>query len=366
MSSPLIPGSLLQSADKVLFLSCMDIPAYIPLQNYLRALAEWYPHLDIHIWVGRENSRDESPLSLSGWLNACSFIGKAYTRTETASQLKQSVTEAQGEEYPLLVSLAETHVCQYINLAREISPAGFVVGLKEQGLMSLFHRTAHKKLNAAVPLHGGGKHLPRSGEIYADWFACLFGLTVEEEARSPFIDIPLSSLHQADVLLKKWGIDRIGEQVVFINISNNVYRGYSPAHAVELVRALRERDSYRNAWFLINAPLEDTDWIKQKILLHCTDSYSFERVRFLRLTEPFFQFAAVLSLCDLLVSTASNAVYLADALNIPVIMLTHKREEKRVPLLSVRRAILVAGKNGVNGDDLNRVMDSLGEKGAVG
>ncbi|MGN5479016.1 hypothetical protein ACTMU2_24835 [Cupriavidus basilensis] len=106
------------------------------LQNFFKAFAQANPQLEVHLWVD-EVRRTSDPkaweylrkYSLYDWLAACPFFSRVYTRTYSSELYEASIREAQQEQYPIVVSLATLRPHQYANLARAISPDGFVVGM---------------------------------------------------------------------------------------------------------------------------------------------------------------------------------------------------------------------------------------------
>jgi hypothetical protein len=147
MKLPLIPSDLLKKSDKILFIAHLALGDYTYLQNCFQAFARAFPHLKIHLWVDEVRRTSDSTQwphlkknVLYDWLAACEFIDKVYDQNYSPELFQASIKEAQDEHYPIVVSLGTLRPHFYADLAREISPDGFVAGLKKPlGLLGLHH-----------------------------------------------------------------------------------------------------------------------------------------------------------------------------------------------------------------------------------
>ena len=341
MTAALIPDDLLARADKILFIAHLALGDYTYLQNCFLAFADAYPHIKIHVWVDEvRRTADASKweqlrkYSLYDWVDACPFFDKVYKRTYNPDLLKESIKEAQDENYPLVVSLAVVRPHRYASMAREISQHGFVVGMGEHTtfLHALFrphHRLAFNKLDALIPPYAVDSNNPAHiSAIYADWFRQLCGLDIPVERRFPFVDIPLKWLDHAAAQLTQWGVNKHDTKLVFLNpFAKTKKRCWPLERIADLVTAMRKQKAWRNAYFIVNAVPPELGNVKQMIASHgLTGTVAFSA------EDSFFQLPAVLSQCDLVISVETAVMHLANAVHVPVIALMRTKNPEWVPI----------------------------------
>jgi ADP-heptose:LPS heptosyltransferase len=332
----LIPAPLLAKTKKVLIITHLAIGDFTYMQMCFRALRRAHPHLQIHLWVDERrrsvNPEDWSHLknySLYNWLAASPYIDKTYDQTYSPDLYAQSIQEAQEEAYPIVVSLTHMACHRYARLAREISPLGFIVGLKKQNyrFFELSKILSIRKFDATIPLYESQQRdVPHVSDIYAQWFASAFGIDIPRPERYPVIHIPDQWLQYARNQLASWGL--ASSPVVFINsYSKGDERCWPLERALELIRAMRAHPQWRDAGFIINAVPED---LPRARALHASaalpDTYLFSA------EENFFQLPAILSLCSLIITVETAVMHLANAVHVPVIALMRQNNPEWVPI----------------------------------
>lgn len=338
MHDQLVSPELLQSADKMLFITHLALGDFTYLQNYFQAFARQHPHIKIHIWVDEVRRtrcfwrwKHLKTYALYDWLVACPFVEKIYSQTYSPRLLKQSVRQAQQEKYPLVVSLATLRPAMYARLARSVSSAGFVVGMQGKvGFFNIAQRLAYRKLNARLVL----KPTPRGSHIsstYAGWFETLFGLQVGAEQRFPFVKIPKEWLSFANLRLLKWGIDKKTKsfgRVIFLNpYAKTKKRSWALDDIVTLIRVLKERDMWGDVSFIINIAPEERNAAQKFFKQH-----SLIDVFLFTADFNFFQLPAVMSLCDLIISVETSVIHLANAVQVPVVALMRQKNPEWEPI----------------------------------
>jgi heptosyltransferase-3 len=334
-AQPLVPAELLQKSDKILFIAHLALGDFTYLQSCLRAFSEAYPQVKIHLWVDelrrtRRASEWEhlKKYSLYDWLAECPFIAKVYNRTYSPALFKQSVREARQQQYPIVVSFGLLRRQRYARLARKISPKGFVAGqTKRVRLLDIPTHLAYAKLDARIPAYSVSADNPRHiSDLYADWFKLLFGMDVPQAARFPFVDIPEKWLRYAGEQLSAWGFT--GSKVVFLNsFSKGAQRNWPLERIIELIRAMRRHDAWRDTAFVVNAVPEELEQARKLFAGH-----ALERVQLFSAVENFFQLPAILSLCDLIISVETAIMHLANAVHVPVIALMRQRNPEWTPI----------------------------------
>jgi heptosyltransferase-3 len=337
-AAPLVDPELLAQSDKILFIAHLALGDFTYLQACFKAFAQAYPHLKVHLWVDerRRTSRAADwehlrKYALYDWLDQCPYFDKVYKETYSPALLRRSMAEAQAEEYPIVVSLAELERHRYAIMARKISPRGFVVGQKKRvRSYDLLKKLCYRKLDAVIPpckcAIDAGQHV---SDINAGWFATLFGMHITLEQRFPQLDIPPQWSRWAQAQCTEWGLGRAaGSRLVFLNaFSKSVERSWPLERIIELVRAMQAHAAWRGAGFVVNVVPEELERARKLFA-----GAGLERTRLFSADENFFQLPAMLSMCDLVVSVETAVMHLANAVHVPVIALMRQKNPEWVPI----------------------------------
>jgi ADP-heptose:LPS heptosyltransferase len=337
---PLVPPSLLREADKILFVAHLALGDFTYLQACFRAFARAYPHLKIHLWVDerRRTSRSAAwahlkKYALYDWLAECPFIDKVYDETYSPQLYRESLEAARQEDYPIVVSLASLERHKYVNLARSISPHGFVIGQKKRVRpYDLPKRLIYRKLDAFIPAYTQASHPDQHiSDIYAGWFTQMFGVEIPPAARFPVLDIAGKWMDYARRQFADWGF--IGPEgkptsVVFVNaFSKSVERNWPLERVIGLIRTMRCEPAWREAGFVVNVVPEALARARELFA-----DAGLERTYLFSAEENFFQLPAVLSLCTLVISVETAVMHLANAVHVPVIALMRQVNPEWVPI----------------------------------
>lgn len=355
MSNPLIPSDLLEKSNKILFIAHLALGDFTYLQNCFQAFAQAFPHIKIHLWVDeRRRTRRASEwahlkkYSLYDWLAACPYLEKVYNQTYSPALFKQSIQEAQLQEYPIVVSLGVLERHKYAVLARKISPRGFVVGQKKRVRAYDFPKHfIYRKLDAFIPAYASsadtGQHI---SDIYAGWFATLFGIEIPPASRFPFLRIPEKWVCYAEQQLNEWGFSSNNgksakvEKIVFLNaFSKSVERSWPLERVIDLIEVLRGQVAWRAAGFIVNVVPEELERARKLFARHAlVDVHLFSA------EENFFQLPAILSRCNLIVSVETAVMHLANAVHVPVIALMRQKNPEWAPI-DQANSIVITVKN---------------------
>lgn len=344
---PLIPASLLQKSDKILFIAHLALGDFTYLQNFFQAFAAANPHLKVHLWVDEVRRTGDSSqwphlkkYALYDWVAACPFFAKVYSQTYSPELYQESIRAAQQEQYPIVVSLATLRPHLYAGLARSISPQGFVVGMKKSvQLFQLHHQLAYRKLDAVIPPYtdtGSGQH--HISDVYAHWFRQLSGLDVPPAARFPFVAIPDQWQEYAWQKLQAWGFAPRSGKLIFINpFAKTKKRCWPLEHVAALIAAMQRQAQWQDACFIVNAVPQELAQARQVI-----QSYSLQRTELFSAEENFFQLPAVLCQCDLIISVETAVMHLANAVHVPVIALMRQKNPEWVSIDSANSTVITA------------------------
>ncbi|MEC5159803.1 MULTISPECIES: glycosyltransferase family 9 protein [unclassified Janthinobacterium] len=349
MTHTLIPADLLRKSDKILFIAHLALGDFTYLQNCFRAFKQAHPHLQVHLWVDEVRRTADAAqwdglktYSLYDWVRACGCFDKVYSDTYSPALYQQSIAAAQRENYPLVVSLATLRPHLYAGLARAVSPRALVVGMKKTvGFFQPHHHLAYRKLDAALAPYDAGRDGPRHiSDVYADWFRQLCGLDLAPAARFPFVDIPERWHEQARARLAGWGFAPRSGKLVFVNPFAKTHKRCWPLERVaELIAAMRQRDGWRDACFIVNAVPSELANARSVIA-----SYGLERTELFSAEENFFQLPAMLAQCDLIVSVETAVMHLANAVHVPVVALMRQKNPEWVPLDQANSSVITAAR----------------------
>lgn len=334
----LIPAQTLAKADKILFIAHLALGDFTYLHNFFSAFANAHPHLQLDLWIDEArctNDQRQWPFlkkyAVYDWAEQCPFFHKVYRRTYSPALRHESVREAQRENYPVVVSLATLRPHQYANLAREIGPQAFIVGIKKsRRWFALWdhaaYASAYARLDACFsPFHPkeGGYHIT---DVYADWFHQLCGLHITEQQRFPFVAVPARWNEDIQRQLHEWNADN--SPIVFINAyATTPKRCWPLENVAELILAMRQLPAWCNAHFVVNAVPQKINDAKSVLANYpLTDTHLFSA------EENFFQLPAMLQRCQLIISVETAVMHLANAVRVPVIALMRQKNPEWVPI----------------------------------
>jgi heptosyltransferase-3 len=349
--APLVDPALLAQADKILFIAHLALGDFTYLQSCFQALARAYPGLKIHLWVDeRRRTRKAAAwphlkkYSLYDWLDECDCFDKLYKETYSPALYRRSLADAQRENYPIVVSLAELERHKYAILARRISPRGFVVGQKKRvRRFDLVKHLIYRKLDAFIPALPSSECLGQHvSDIYADWFTRMFGLRIPPAARFPALHISERWRRYAREQFAAWGFSTGpgAPPVLFLNAySKSVERSWPLERIVELIRAMQADPAWRGAGFVVNAVPED---LARARALFAAEGLA--RTHLFSAEENFFQLPAVLSLCSLIVSVETAVMHLANAVHVPVIALMRQKTPEWAPIDKANSTVITVAR----------------------
>lgn len=337
MHPTIIPAELLKKSNKILFITHLALGDYLYLQNFFQAFAKAYPHLEIDLWVDEvRRTSDESKwpflkkYALYDWVASCPFFRKVYQETYSPAGYEASIVAAQQEHYPLVVSLATLRPAQYARLARQISPTGFVVGMRKRvKFFQLHHLCAYRQLDAAfAPFQKPATHQHHITDEYGDWFRQIGGKDITGAERFPFVNMPEEAHSAAKATLTSWNVDKEKQQVVFINpFAKTKKRCWPLEQVAALIQRMQQLPKWQNACFIVNAVPQELAHAKSVI-----DSFQLHNTHLFSATDNFFQLPAMLQECDLIISVETAVMHLANAVRVPVIALMRTKTPEWAPI----------------------------------
>jgi heptosyltransferase III len=365
MPDSLVPQELLKKSGKILFVAHLALGDFTYLQNCFAAFARNFPHIKMHLWVDevrRTRNRDQwvhlSKYSLYDWLEECALFDKVYRQTYSPALLKNSIADAQKQEYPIVISLAVLQRHFYANLIRKISPGGFVVGMKKRvRLFDLRKHLAYRKLDAFIPAYRNtAEDTEHISAIYAGWFNTLFGISILESERFPFVSVPPKWQSGAHKKFLQWGFGAT-DKTIFLNaFSKSPERSWPLERVIELAAEIRKLPVWQHACFVVNVVPEEMASARKLF-----DGCALGRIELFSAEENFFELPAVLSLCTLIISVETAVMHLANALHVPVIALMRRTNPEWSPIDAANSQIITVDsrKGWVKEITVDRVIDAL-------
>ncbi|QBP76804.1 lipopolysaccharide heptosyltransferase family protein [Herbaspirillum huttiense] len=344
MVQQLISPELLNKSDKILFIAHLALGDFTYMQNCFRAFQRAYPHIRMHLWVDEVRRTPDASkwphlkkYSLYDWVRATDLFDRIYDQTYSPQLYQQSILQAQAENYPIVVSFAVLVRHLYAELARKISPHGFVVAQKKRvRLLDIRKHLAYRKLDAFIPAYKSselqGEHI---SALYASWFEQLFGITTTPEERFPFVAIPSQWQQRAREDLSAQGVPPQA-RLAFLNaFSKSEERSWPLERMLELAQRMQQLPAWRDAWFVLNVVPERLE--QARALLSQSD---VRNVTLFSAEENFFQLPALLALCQLIISVETAVMHLANAVHVPVIALMRQTSPEWVPIDTANSTII--------------------------
>jgi len=360
----LIPQTLLNKAEKMLFIAHLAIGDFTYLQNFFQAFGRANPQIKIDLWIDEVRCTADpekweflKKYALYDWTENCACLRKIYRQTYSPALREESIRQAQQENYPLVVSIATLRPNQYASLAREIAPNGLVIGIKKKTpWYAPWQRADYRKLDASfAPFTPGpaGYHIT---EVYADWFRQLAALELDSAARFPFVEIPQQWSDWADQQLSQWQHGSTGKAVFINTFAKTHKRCWGLDSAAELIIAMRKQPQWQHTRFIINAVPQEMAATK-KIL----DAYHLEDTHLFSADQNFFQLPAILKRCDLIISVETAVMHLANAVHVPVIALMRQKNPEWVPIDSANSKVITTAHRSqwVKAITVAQVIDAL-------
>ena len=343
----LVDPALLRSAKKILFIAHLALGDFTYLQSCFRAFARAYPDIEMHLWVDERRRTSDAAqwehlqkYALYDWLAETPCFKKVYAQTYSPALYRQSIADAQGEHYPVVVSLAVLERHKYALLARQISPDGFVVGQKKRvRLYDVPKHLIYRKLDAFIPAYSPASHPDQHiSEIYASWFTLLFGIAISAAARYPVLAVPERWLRYAEAQFAEWGYG--GKRVIFLNsFSKSPERNWPVERLVDLIKAMRRSGGWEGVAFIINVVPEELARVKATFA-----GTDLTGIRFFSAEENFFQLPAVLQRCELVISVETAVMHLASAMHVPVIALMRQKNPEWSPIDTRNSTIITVAR----------------------
>ena len=123
--------------------------------------------------------------------------------------------------------------------------------------------------------------------------------------------------------------------------SKSAERSWPLERVVELIRAMRSRETWLEAGFVVNVVPEAL--VQARALFAAA---GLERTHLFSAEDNFFQLPAILSLCELVISVETAVMHLANAVHVPVIALMRQNNPEWAPIDKANSTVITAPRLG--------------------
>lgn len=317
----IIPKSLLEKSEKILFIGSIAIGDFTYLQACFRSLAQQYPNLKMDLWI--DEYRGKSPILRWGhkkhdivydWIESTSLFNKVFKNVGAWWNLPNFLKQLRQKNYPIVVCLFGKR--STLDFAKKISPEGFIAQTNESS---------------------GTTHV---AQVFAEIFSQMFGIEVLNWQKPAAFTIDKQVLDRVQARLKSCQIPAQqvpakDNKIIFINaFAKNIKRCWSVKNVFELIRMLQMDSSFADTNFIINT-LPD----KKEMIENFIKKNSLRNVHVFTVEKSFYELPAIISLCDLIISVDAAVVHLAYAQGVPIVALMRQKNLCWVPPTALEFAV---------------------------
>lgn len=305
---------------------------------FLKAFKEQNPHIELDIWIDDSRAKPKAwhvdrNKTLCQWLNDESYINQIYPIVKTQNERNEFIKKAQVQNYDVIFFIATTRSESYAKIARKISKAATITGIKSAPFKSPFKSWWHFRALDSFYFEDSKQHKNHNHitDLYQTRFQKLIGLDVAESKRALEI-IPekkylLSAQYALSELKSAYGL--VNTQTIFINHLSTTYkRDYQWAQVKELLVQLSALNNKLS--FIINsspAQLENIDkLINDDIQLNKLPIKTFSAI------GHFYELPAMIKSCDFVISVETAIMHLASSVGTPQIALIRESARHWRPL----------------------------------
>jgi ADP-heptose:LPS heptosyltransferase len=335
----LIPEELLLRSRKILFITHLAIGDFTYLQNYFLAFSRKYPHLKVDLWIDEVRRtwlfwrwKHLKTYALYDWVEQCPCFNKIYRQTYSPPGRWVSLSRAQDEDYPIVITLTTLRPHRYARLARFISSSGFIVGMvKRTRPWKVIKNRAFGRLDGRLSEEKASlppiRHVT---DMYSHWFERLCGLRLPPDLRRPFIPVSPEWMNWAE---KRFPVHAAGQgepgpcRRMFVNpYAKDKKRCWPLPVVYRFLSDLKRKDGWNDTRFIINTPPESEHETAAFFRDHPVDG-----VVLFTAADNFFQLPAVVALCDIVVSVETSVMHIASSLHVPTVALMRRKNPEWAP-----------------------------------
>lgn len=320
--SLLISHNQLVNAKRILYMTHLAIGDFVYQGVWLNALKSKYPHLAIDIWFDDCRRKPHSwaagrNKTLGEWLRADGSFDTIFPIVANLAEREAQIRTAGSKDYDLIVFVGKNRSEQFAKVARQISPAAFVVATKSKPFNNPLAKWWYfRKLDGQLSFDEYAHRHQRITEIYANIFRKVFGLTADDAGGRESLAIKYDPGYtvKARRYIASFGDDDKQRSFVFINhLSTAARKDYPWNQLKEVILALDQR--FDRLAFIINSPPDKID--ETTALIEQDEQLSGRAIKAFTAIDSFFELPAVMAECSITISVDTATSHLSASLGIP-------------------------------------------------
>ncbi|RTR38251.1 lipopolysaccharide heptosyltransferase family protein [Shewanella canadensis] len=343
----LISSSQLNSAKRLLFISPLALGDFLYIKTFLAAFKAQQPHIEVDIWLDdNRNNKDAWRLSRSQimqqWITAEPAFTRCYGCCDSNDSLQAQITQAKALDYDLIITHSGSKSEQFSDIARQISPNGFIVSsIGKSKLMGLFDAYFFRGSDKVFKLDTD--RLPANDHItdrYYQLLNSITGLTLDKADFMPSLAIPdeIKMITQ-NWLKAKFSVPERQGRVVFLNhLSTNSKRDWQQQQLFQLIEKIGQNTP--DIRFIINVTGENLNEMEKSVLE--SSSLSPFQVAVFTVNEHFFELPSIIAQSDVVITVETAIMHFATASQRPLIAMMRQKKPYWAPPINDRTQVLYA------------------------
>ncbi|MCL1043353.1 glycosyltransferase family 9 protein [Shewanella marisflavi] len=363
----LIPLERLAQAKRLLFISPLALGDFLYLKTFLAALKWQNPHLEVDIWLDdNRNNQDSWRLSRSKimlqWITAEPAFSRSYGCCDSKAMQDSQIETAKALNYDLVITHSGSKSEQFSQLARRISPKGFIVTSlaksKFGGLLDAwFFRHSDKTFKIDVDALGEQHHIT---DRYYQLLHRITGLTMKKQDFMPSLTIAPEFVQTVkDWLTKQFNASAQGPVYFLNHLSTNKKRDWHQSQLFELIARITEQSP--DSRFIVNSTPENYGALKDAIAQE--KQLANSHVAVFTVENNFFELPALIAAADRVITVETAIMHFATASQRPLIAMMRQKKPYWAPPETATSKVLYAntGKGYVSDISVNEVMATLAQ-----
>jgi len=358
----IISKNRLKAAKRLLFISPLALGDFLYIKTFLVAFQKQNPHLEVDIWLDDcRNNSDQWRLSRSKimqqWIEAEPSFTRSYPCCESRDKQALQITQAQSKNYDLVITHSGSKSEQFSNIARQISPDGFIVSSigksKFAGLFNFWLFRGSDTIFQLDPSKLDSDH--HITDRYYQLLNQIAGVQLDKNEFMPDLVIPDNIQATTSTwITNKFTDNRRQGKLIFLNhLSTNSKRDWQQQQLFQLIEKIgRETPDIR---FIINVTGENLSKMEKSVLE--SSSLAPFQIAVFTVNEHFFELPSIIAQSDVVITVETAIMHFATALKRPLIAMMRQKKPYWAPPINDRTQVLYAtqGKGHVSDISVDEV-----------
>ncbi len=358
----LISSSQLNSAKRLLFISPLALGDFLYIKTFLTAFKAQQPHIEVDIWLDDNRSnKDAWRLSRSKimqqWITAEPAFTRCYGCCDSNDSLQAQVTQAKAFDYDLIITHSGSKSEQFSDIARQISPDGFIVSSigksKFAGLLNFWLFRGSDTIFQLDPSKLDSNH--HITDRYYQLLNQIAGVQLDKSEFMPDLVIPDNiKVTTSTWIEKKFTDNRRQGRLIFLNhLSTNSKRDWQQQQLFQLIEKMGQDTP--DIRFIINVTGENLSEMEKSVLE--SSSLAPFQVAVFTVNEHFFELPSIIAQSDVVITVETAIMHFATALKRPLIAMMRQKKPYWAPPINDRTQVLYAtqGKGHVSDISVDEV-----------